>query len=57
MLKNYPKNTIAQIIWYAANSRFGNRLEDGITIGCKSISAVVPAGHYKLSFSCYLHLW
>ncbi len=35
-----------------ANNRFGNRLADGITIGYKSISAIVPAGHYKLSFSC-----
>ena len=27
----------------AAYSRFGNRLAEGITIGCKSISAIVPA--------------
>ncbi len=40
----------------AANNRFGNRLADGIAIGYNSISAIVPAGHYKLGFSCYLHL-
>jgi hypothetical protein len=27
----------------AGNSRFGNRLADGITIGCSSLSATIPA--------------
>jgi len=24
-------------------------------IGCSSLSGIVPAGYYKLNFSCYLH--
>ena len=32
------------------NSRFGNRLADGITIGCSSLSAVVSADEYKSAF-------
>ncbi len=38
------------------NNRFGNMQADGIAIGYKAISEIVPAGHYKFSFSCYLHL-
>ena len=34
----------------ATNSRFGNRLADGIAIGYKSISAIVPARRYKFSY-------
>jgi len=32
----------------ADNKRFGNRLAEGITIGCSSLSAVVPADFYGL---------
>jgi len=34
----------------AGNSRFGNRLADGITIGYKSISAIGPTRHHQFSF-------
>jgi hypothetical protein len=40
----------------AGNSRFGNRLAEGITISCNSISATVPAEEYKSVFNYYLHL-
>jgi hypothetical protein len=39
-----------------ANSRFGNRLADGITIGCSSLSATVPAEEQILAFCIYLRL-
>jgi hypothetical protein len=34
----------------AGNSRFGNRLANGIAISGISISAIVPAGYYKFSY-------
>jgi hypothetical protein len=40
----------------AANMGFGNRLADGITIGCSSLSAKVPADEQKSAFSIYLQL-
>jgi len=36
----------------AAYSRFGNRLDEGITISYKSVSAAVPAEEYKSAFNC-----
>jgi hypothetical protein len=40
----------------AGNSRFGNRLADGITIGCSSLSAYVPAEEQISAFCIYLRL-
>ncbi|MDQ6812595.1 MAG: hypothetical protein M3040_02470 [Bacteroidota bacterium] len=43
--------------WPTYNSGFGNRLAEGIPIGCSSLSAVVPADEQKSAFSIYLQLW
>jgi hypothetical protein len=32
------------------NNRFGNRLAEGIIIGCSSLSAIVPADEQKSAF-------
>jgi hypothetical protein len=40
----------------ADNKRFGNRLADGITIGCNSLSAIVPADEQISAFCIYLGL-
>ena len=40
----------------ADNKRFGNRLAEGITIGCSSLSAVVPAEEQIPAFCIYLRL-
>ena len=50
-----PKNG-HRVTEKAYNSRLGNKLVGGITISCKSISAVVPSDEYKSAFNCYLHL-
>jgi hypothetical protein len=34
----------------AGNSRFGDRLAEGKTIGCSSLSAIVPADEQKSAF-------
>ena len=39
-----------------ANKRLGNRLVEGITIGCSSLSAAVPAEEQILAFCIYLRL-
>jgi hypothetical protein len=36
----------------AAYIRFGNRLAEGITMSCKSLSAAVPAEEYNSIFNC-----
>ena len=36
---------------------FGNRLAEGITIGCSSLLSAVPADEQKSAFSIYLQLW
>jgi len=41
---------------HACNKRFGNRLADGITIGCSSLSAAVPADEQISAFCIYLRL-
>jgi len=41
----------------AGNIRFGNRLAEGITIGCSSLSAIVPADEQISAFCIYLRLW
>ena len=38
----------------AAYIRFGNRLADGRTMCCNSISTIVLADEYNLAFYCYL---
>ena len=48
-MKNRDEQTAAYI-------RFGNRLAEGITIGCSSLSATVPAEEYNSAFNCYLQL-
>jgi len=40
----------------ADNKRFGNRLAEGITIGCSSLSAVVSADEQISAFCIYLRL-
>ena len=36
------------------NKRFGNRLAEGITIGCSSLSTAVPADEQISAFYIYL---
>jgi len=38
------------------NIGFGNRLAEGITIGCSSLSAIVPADEQISAFCIYLRL-
>jgi len=45
-LNNYFDNRLNR---NAAYIRFGNRLAEGITIGCSSLSATVPADEQNIS--------
>lgn len=38
------------------DSRFGNRLAEGITIGCSSLSALIPAEEQISAFCIYLQV-
>ncbi len=40
----------------AHNERFGNRLAEGITMSCSSLSAIVPADEQISAFCTYLRL-
>jgi len=40
----------------AGNRRFGNKLAEGITVGCISLSAIVPAEKQISAFCIYLRL-
>jgi hypothetical protein len=42
---------------HASYIRFGNRLAEGIIIGCSLLSAMVPANKQILPFCIYLLLW